>query len=487
MSLRKKTVEGVVWSAGLQWGEQFVGFIVFSVLARLLGPEDFGLVALASVFINFLQIFNNQGIAEAIVQKEEIQKEHLDTAFWFSIGIGLLLSIASICFSSLIAEIFNQKRIIPVISCLSISFIIKALNSVQGSLLRRKMEFKLLSIRSFVGVIAGAIVGLFLAFGGYGVWSLVFQRLINILFGVLLLWYVSDWRPGFSLSIEKFKELLPFGVSITGLNLFSFLRQNSDSLLIGYFLDSTSLGYYNVAYRIMQIIVTLFAGVVGKVSLPAFSKLQNDSDKLIKVFYEATSLASILLFPVFCGVFSLAPELVVGMFGSEWSPSIRILQILSILGILSCISWIQSSIITAVGKPDIRLWITALNSILGTISFAFFMQWGIEKAAIALVASNYFLAPISIFVLQRLVNIKPSEYLNQFIAPICGTSMMVLSIFLAKSIAKNYLNLSNPWILIGISTLIGGLTFLLILRIFFPNQSQKFFELIRLIFSGTSK
>ena len=228
MELKEKVVKGVFWSGAQTWGARAVSFVVFALLSRLLTPQTFGVVALASLFITFIQTFQDQGFGTAIVQRAELQRSHLDTAFWTNMIFGVTMTLVSIGASGLIAGLFDEPDLAEIVRWLSPVFIFAGLSGVQQAILKRELAFKKLALREILAIVAGGIVGVVLAFLGFGVWSLVAQTLTKRLVGVVVLWGVSDWRPSFRFSKKHFTELFSFGLNIIGTNVLNFLNGHAD-------------------------------------------------------------------------------------------------------------------------------------------------------------------------------------------------------------------------------------------------------------------
>ncbi len=275
MNLREKAINSVIWSATQTWGVRVISFLVMIALARLVAPEAFGLVAYATVFIAFAQIFVNQGFSDAIVQFPQLSREHLDTAFWASLLTGGLLSIISFFSSSAVAGLFREPQLIPILRWLSPIFFLSALSSVQQAILRRELAFKSLTIRSLAANLVSSIIAVIMALRGYGVWSLVAKILVAAIVNAVMLWRVSDWRPGFRLSIKRFRELFLFGINIVGGDFVDFLSVHSDDFLIGYFLGPVALGYYTLAYNLLIVTTDLLISVPNAVAFPLLSSLQS--------------------------------------------------------------------------------------------------------------------------------------------------------------------------------------------------------------------
>lgn len=481
MSLRQKAVKGVVWSIVESWGQQAVSAIVFFILARLLGPEAFGLVALASVFIAFVQLFLDQGLSQAIIQREEIEPGHLDTAFWTNVGISSLVTIVTIFCADSVAELFKQPTILPVIRWLSLSFLFGAFSSVQQAIFVRELAFKALATRSLVAILAGGIVGVSMAFMNLGVWSLVGQQLTNSFAQVLVLWWVSDWRPGFKVSREHFVELFSFGINVVGGKIVDFLNRRSDDFLIGYYLGPVALGYYSVAYRLLVISTDLLTGVTAKVAMPTFSKLQKEPERLRSAFYTITQITSLIAFPCFLGMAVLAPELVRSFFGEQWVQSISVMRILTFIGIIHSVYSFNGTVMMAVGKPFWRFALNSISAVANVIAFAFTVRYGIEAVAAAYVIRGYLLSPLSILAIRKLIHISLKRYFGQFVAPVIASLGMLAMILGVKYFAGSWLSL---YVLLVLCIVVGAVAYVGGILLIAPKLIYRVVSLARLAVPG---
>lgn len=265
MNIKKKTIQGIFWSGLQNWGSQAGSFIIFLILARLLTPEAFGLVALANVLINFMQIFLNQGFAQVLIQKQDLESQDINTVFWTQVFTGCLLTTITFFSAILISKVFHQPSLIPILQILSLVFIVNAFSQTQASLLRRDFKFKVLATRSLLGIIIAGIVGVVMALLGYGVWSLVSQQLTYELMGVIVLWTASNWRPKWQFSWITLTEIFSFSINVLGYKMVEFFNQKTDNLLVGYFLGEVALGYYAISHRILEVMTQLLIGTLNQV------------------------------------------------------------------------------------------------------------------------------------------------------------------------------------------------------------------------------
>ena len=482
MSLREKAAKGVLWSVIQKWGREAISFLTFVALSRLLAPEAFGLVALAFVFTSFIDIFLDQGFSAAIVQRADLEREHLDTAFWTSVLTGILLTAGGIAASGLVATFFQEPRLAPVLSWLSMSFILSALSSTQIAILQRKLAFKSLAARSLAATTVGGTVGIGMAVSGFGVWSLVAQSLANGLAAVIVLWRASDWRPGFNVSRKHYKELFSFGVSVVGNNMLKVLVRRSDDFLIGYFLGPTALGYYTIGYRLLLLIIRVVTGIINSVAFPVFARIQHQAERMRRAFYNVTQYTSLLAFPVFMGLAALAPELVPALFGEQWAPSIPVMQVLALIGILQSVLFFNGTVIRASGKPSWEFGIMLLNAVCSVIGFLLAVRWGIVAVAASLVIVGYLLAPISYMAVRRLIQISFRTYLWQF-APSLSASLIMVAVILGLKYLLRDRSL-NLYLELSIYVLAGALTYGLVIGLTARSLFRQVLELASLVLPG---
>jgi O-antigen/teichoic acid export membrane protein len=484
MSLQQKAAKGIFWSVIQKWGREGISFLTLMVLSRLLAPDAFGLVALASVFMAFVEIFLDQGLTAAIVQRPTLEREHLDTAFWISVLLGLLLSVCSVAISGLVAGLFREPRLAPVLRWLSISFVISALSSTQLAILQRELGFKSLAVRSLVAKIAGGAVGIGMALGGFGVWSLVSQTLVTGLAAVIVLWRASDWRPGFRLSRRHYGELFSFGVSVVGNNILKEVVRRTDDFLIGYFLGPTLLGYYTIGYRLLMTMIRLVTGIINAVAFPTFSRLQHRLDRMRFAFYRVTQYTSLLAFPVFIGLAVLAPELIPVLFGDQWLPSIPVMQVLALIGILQSVLAFNGSVIRASGKPSWELGIMFLNATCSVTAFLLAVHWGIVAVAASFVIAGYLVAPVSYIAVRKRIQVSFRTYLGQFVAPLSASLVMVAVIMGLKQALRQ--QVVNLYLQVFLYVAAGALTYLLVIVLIARSLALQVLGHVRLALPDTN-
>lgn len=481
MSIKKKAIKGVIWSTIQNWGSQAGSFIIFIILARLLTPEDFGIVSLANVFLVFLNIFLEQGLTPALIQREELEAKHLDTAFWTQVISGILLTIFSLFIADQIALIFRQPQLLPILQCFSCLFIINSFGQLPQAILQRNLDFQIMAMRSLIAIIISGIVGITMAVYGFGVWSLVGQQLTFESVMVMVIWKAISWRPKLRFSYKHFQDLFGFSIYVFIFKFIKFFERRSDNLLIGYFLGEVALGYYAIAYRILEVMTQLLIGTTNQVALPVFSRLQNDPESFRKAFYQVTQFTSLIAFPAFFAMLTLAPQVITTLFGEKWIPSVLVMRILTFMGILSSFSFFNLSVFVAMGKPHWRMWLSFFNATISFLAALWVIERGIVAVACAFVISIYLVFPANLFLLSKLIKISLPDYLDQFITPFISSLVMVTFLYLTKYFLEGRL---NSIILLLVCTVTALISYPITIRLINPKLFQYLLNIFAL---ATSK
>ncbi len=437
--LKEKAIRGVAWSAVENWTSQGMSFIVFLVLARLLGPEDFGLVALASVYVLLVQMLIRQGFFEAIIQAETLDEEDLDTAFWTNLALAAFLGGLTLAFADPLGRLLGSGQLGPVVSVLSALFPLSALSAVQQAVLNREMQFKALAVRTFAAFTASGATGITLALLGWGVWSLVAQQVAYAVVNVISLWASSAWRPRWRFSLARFRALWNFGIHILGTNLLEIVNKRADQWLVGRALGLVTLGYYAVAQRVFALMMQLGVSTFRKVAAGAFSRLQKEPERLAAVFLKSLELASVITFPAFLGFAALAPEVLVTFFGAQWLPAAPSMQLLMLLGAAQTVQFFEAQLLCAMGKPSWHLALYAVNTVSSFVIFICLVGRGLETMVAAFVVRGFLFAPLSTWCVLKLLPIHWSDYWQRLwpqvvAATAMGAALLALKASLGQSL-----------------------------------------------------
>ncbi len=478
MNLTTKTVQGIGWSGTSEFIRLLLRFVITVILARLLTPNDFGLLAMVIVFTNFAGIFRDFGLTAALIQREGLTEEHLSSSFWINVLVGLFLTLLMAALAPAIAFFYGENKLTLIVILLATTFFVRSFGAVQTALFTRELNFRSLAIIEILTVAISGTAGIILAFAGLGIWSLVWQQVIFSFTMVTLLWTFSGWRPKFLFHWQSVKHLLGFGLNLTGFNFVNFFGRNLDNLLIGKLLGSTSLGFYNLAYRLLLFPLNNISAVIGRVMFPSLSAIQKNKGKVRNNYIKATRYISAVTFPIMMGLLVVAPEFVRGIFGPQWERSIFLVQILAVVGlaqsVLTTVGWIY----TSQGRTDIQLrWGIFAISIV-TVSFLVGLLWDLEGVAIAYAIAQSLLLYPALAIPFRLINLKVSYFARQFTSIFLATIGMVIITGILRTSLKTASETSDLAVLI-LAVLVGIISYAVILFILDKSLYQEAFHLIK--------
>jgi O-antigen/teichoic acid export membrane protein len=430
--LQRRVSRGLTWTIVDNWGRQLLGFVVFVVLANLLLPADFGLVALAVVFVNFAQVFVDQGLGDALIQRRELTRSHIDTAFWAAMATGTLLTLLGLVLAIPIAALLGQPDLRPILQVLSLTFVLTAMSSIQIALLRRELAFRSLALRSIFATLAGGAVGIAMAYLGFGAWALVGQLVSSAIAAVLTLWWVLPWRPSLHFSREHFRGLFSFGINVVGTDTVGFFARNTDNLLIGAFLGTTPLGLYAVGYRILETSQVLLINIARKIAFPALSSLQHDRPRIQRAYFKLTRVSNTLILPAYVGLALVAPELIVVLFGQRWTGSGPVAAVLLLIGPVLSLQAFSASLFYAVGHPQVNFRIRLITMIVRVAGFFIAVPFGIVAVASAFTISGYLLLPLNLYWQRVYAGVRILDYLAQLRGLALATAAMTLTVMAVK-------------------------------------------------------
>ncbi|HWK89561.1 MAG TPA: lipopolysaccharide biosynthesis protein [Longimicrobium sp.] len=434
--LSRAARKGLAWTALQSWGVQVLSLLMFLFLARLLEPRAFGLVALTTVFLQIAQIAVDQGLSAAIIQREKVEPEHLDAAFWIGMAVAAAFTAGTIAAAPAIAMLFGEPAITPILRVLSFLFIAGALSGVHEALLVRGMRFRVVALRSLAATAISGVVGVSMAFAGFGVMALVAQDLAFAAVSVVVLWTASGWRPRFAFSARHYRELVGFSGGILGLRVMNFLTRRSDDLLIGRFLGPVALGYYSVAYKVFKVFLDMFTKIVSRVALPTLSRVQRDPEALRGALRGFLRLSALAAFPVFVGVAATAPDVVQVLFGPRWAASAQVMRVLAVVGVAQALSLVLQQGIVAMGRPSWTFAILTATTGLTVAGFALVVDQGIVAVAAVYALVNWLTLPAYALLLRRLVGLRLADLVAPIRAPVAGCLTMLGAIWLVRQAAS---------------------------------------------------
>jgi len=477
MSIAKEAIKGVKWASVSQLGRQIIQYTTTVILAALLTPSDFGLMAMAIVIVGFLEIFKDLGTAAAIIQNQNLSDESLSSIFWVNVGFGALVAFIVFLAAPLGAEFYNNSKIEDILKVLSISFIWSSFGIVQKKLLEKELKFDLLAKIELIGVAIGAVVGITLALLEFGVWSLVFQSLSIAVITTSLLWIINSWRPTIFFSYQKIKPIISYSLNLVGYNVFNYFVRNTDYLLIGKYLGERELGHYYLAYKIMLSPLQNVSLVVSRVIFPIYSKIQNDNERFRKIYSKVANAISFLTFPLMIGVFVLSDLFAVTFFNNKWDTALLalLLMILAPVGLIQSIATTTGSIYQAKGKTDWMFRWGVISGIIYVTGFFIGLNWGVIGVAVSYLISSIIMLYHVFAIPFKLIELKFSEFTIIFKESLLISTILFFVLLVLKFILVNIL---VSELLFAILIIVGLIVYAFSMKILGAN---KFKELISLI------
>ncbi len=369
-SLGEKTKEGVAWNAFFGVGKWLFRFASSVVLARLLFPADFGLMGVITIVINFTKRFSSFGFNMVLVQKKDINDDHKNAVFYFNLFLEGLLALGVIFAAPYLAEFFNNPKVESLLYVMSLVFVLDAIGSVPSALLTRRMRFKQVGIISMINRTCGLLVPIGFALAGFGVWSLVIGELTGTIVGIGASYYFVRWHPRISFKFLALKEMFAFGIWVYINNLLKYAQDNIDYFFIGKFLGTAQLGFYERAFNLMNMPRRQLAHVINSVLFSAYSKIQEDNQRIIKTLNRVQTSISLIAYPLMIWLYFAAPSFITIVYGPKWVTTIAPLQIMCISGLLNTLTMTFFPVILAKGLVSQRAVLQGVYLVvLGTMIF----------------------------------------------------------------------------------------------------------------------
>ena len=356
MSLKAAVIASLFWKFLERIGTQGVQFVVAIVLARLLSPADFGLIALVTVFIAIANVFVQSGLNTALIQKKQIDNLDFSTVFYSCLGLASAIYLLLFFLAPFIGEFYgNQAKLVPVVRVLGLMLVLGALSSVQEAYVARNMMFKKLFYRSIGAIVPAGVLGIIFAYLGFGIWALVVQQLTNSFLMCLIMWLTVKWRPEFSFSVVRWKSLFSFGWKLLCSALLDTCYQNMRNLVIGKMFSPTALGYFNRGDQFPYLVVNNLNASIQSVMLPSLSSVQDDRPRLKSMARRAIVTSSFLVLPMMAGLAAIAKPLTLIVLGEKWLPAVPFIQICCFSYAFWPVHTTNLSAINAVGRSDVFL------------------------------------------------------------------------------------------------------------------------------------
>lgn len=364
-SLKHKTLKGTIWSSVERFSVQGIAFVVMIIMARILTPEDYGLVGMVTIFIAVSQSLVDSGFSQALIRKQDRTETDNSTVFFFNIAVGLFLYLILFLCAPLIARFYDQPLLTPLTRLISLSVLINSFVVVQRALLTVKIDFKTQAKASLSAAIIAGAVGITMAYTGFGVWAIVWYQLVNLAVNVGLLWVFSRWRPRLLYSWASFRELFSFGSKLALSGIIDTLYNNIYLIVIGKVFKASDLGYYTRSSQFAQFPSSNLSAIMQRVTFPVLCTIQDDDDRLRSVYRRFLRLSAFVVFPLMCGLAGVSYPFIRLILGEKWLFSAELLQIICLSMMWYPVHAINLNLLQVKGRSDLFLRLEIIKKCVG--------------------------------------------------------------------------------------------------------------------------
>lgn len=388
--LKKKAFKGFAWDYIGSYVNHGITFIISIFLARLLSPEDFGLLGMSMVFISLAQIFLDMGFGSAIIQKTKLEAVELSTVFFINLSVGIILFILFFFTASLIGGFYKNEYVTELVRVLSVLFIINSLAGIPSALLRKNLKFRELAIRNVTSSIIGGIIGITMAFKGFGVWSLVAKSIVGSFLNMIFVWIFSKYRIFFAINFKAVRGLWNYGNRLFLSTVINVIYDRLDILVIGKLFTPAALGFYNRAKSFNFLIVHYSSQSIGNILFPSLSQIKEDREKVTRVLKKTLHVVSFIAFGLVGLFWVTGSDLIIFLFGEKWEPSTLLFKLMLLKGYSYPVSAILVKTIAALGNSTAFLKLEILKKGMLTLAFPIGFVWGINGFLIAMAVTGLF-------------------------------------------------------------------------------------------------
>lgn len=476
--IRKVILRGFFWSITNQASSTLLTILISAVLSRLITPAEFGIVGMVTMITGFLNTIKDFGFGAALVQKKNVTDDEYSTIFWINILIGVLLCFVVYTLSDSISNFFDEPDVAIIAKVMSFTFIINSIGIIWGNRLVKDVAFDQIFYRRFIALVVSGVCGICIAIAGYGMWALVSQVYVNLLVVTILSYWRVKWLPKLVLNWSYIKDLTKFSLPLFTEQAVNYWFRNIDNLLVGKILGKESLAFYNKAYSLMLLPVRQLTGTLTKVLFPSFSLIQDDKVKIGSIYLKISRSIAFISFPLMIILSTLSESVIIFLYGEQWSPSIPIFRILSLLGMFQSIGALTGNIYMSQGKTALLFKVglftkglMIMGIVIGLISNGIMgMVYGYCFASlVAFLPDLYFVGMI--------IELSLIKIVRNFIPYL----LMALTSGLVVFVTNFYLDdlLGTHFFIVVVNSLIGFAVYLLLSMMFRVPAYIEILELLR--------
>ena len=456
-SLKRRATAGMIWSSIESWGQQLLQFALFAVLARLLGPEAFGIVAMAMILTTFANLLVlHGGWNEALVQRPDLDPRHTDSAFWALLAGAVVLAAVVAVAARPLAAALEQPSLAAVTAALGLSLPLGVLGVVPAALLRREFRFAPLALRTLFGTVAAGLVAVPMALAGYGVWSLVAFQLTMPAIQTAVLWQAHPWRPGLRFSRPHLRELGGYVAGVLGERSLLAVEIVVPLIVVGAAAGAAALGHFTTARKILDLMIDLLVKPVTQVAMPSFAGAAADAARVRTVLTVGTQVAALLVFPGHVGLILVAPDLVPLIFGAAWTPVVPVLQVMALSGLALPFVMLTTALMHGTGHTTAQLGVAVLSTAVFVLLLLAMPGSSLVQVALAYVLRSAILLPVRFRTVRRVTGIDPLPSLRATVPLILAAALMAAAVLAVQHASDG---LVGPLLAVLRDAAVGGLVY----------------------------
>lgn len=459
MNIVSRALKGIFWSYANYFWQRLLNLATTAILARLLVPSDFGLVASALIVMTMFDAIRNFGINDALIYTSEKVEESADTAFIINSLTGLAQYAVVYLLAPFVIHFFDDPRLVDILRVIALGFIFDGLGKTHDALLQKELKFKKSTVPEISATTLKGIASIALAWLGYGVWSIVIGQVIGAAAQTAAKWWALGWVPRLRFHMDRVRALWNYGVHVLLFSLLVVALDLADQTLIGTMLGQEQLGYYSIGVRFPELIIANFSLILSKTLFPTFSKINKDIGLLRSAYLLSIKFTAFATVPAGLGMVAVAREVILIVFGTQWEPAIILMQVLALLGVVSALMWSVGDTLKALGRPDISTKILVIEAIY-TFPMIYFITAGTRLAVMASLANLIAIsigAIIRMVVIARMLEIKSTSFFDAFRSPFASAIFMGVVIYGWQALADP-LGLS-PIISLIVSVTLGAVIY----------------------------
>jgi PST family polysaccharide transporter len=464
--LTKRAVRGTVWSAMSTAGKQVLTLASVATVARMLGPEAYGIIGMAAIITGFINNFRDLGTAVAIIQRPSISRRLLSSLFWINIGIGALMCGLVVLTSPAAAVFFKTPELSLVLRVLAVSFLIASAGVVHNALLNRAMSFRALAIVDLGAATLTYLTALICAYRGLGVWALVFANVMNSTASTLGYWIAQRFFPRVEFDATEVRSIAKFSLNLSGFGLVNYGCRNADNLTVGRVLGSAPLGIYQMAYNLMMTPLQNISSVIAQVLFPAFSRIQDDDERFRNAYIRGCMLIGLVTFPVMAGLGVLADPLIRALLKEKWIATVPVFQILAPVGLVQSVQSSVGIIYQAKGRTEWMFRWSIVVLLLTVPAFIIGAHFGVNGVAAGYAIAYFVVLLFPTFAIPfRLIGLRVSQFVKALAPQLLVTVCMTVCCFLWLVLLRR-LGVTNDWVRLLSGCALGAAVYITGLLVF---------------------